>query len=448
MVWFVVWFVSLQMSASLLPDDLSIPYFGLSQQHNQQIMTIFPHNESNGQTDVDQGKCLYTTYGGKTVEEISQLISSEMVQKSFDVQGSFTRLRKNLELKLQSNLPFNILYLGGSVCVGHGCHLCKSSGNSFQVNEASFHCSWTHRLTRYVEFLIEQIRSKSQSPPSRHSLVSSRYCCKSATSSNMGLDILITKSYHSLLCQLSNSKPASGDWEPDLIFWDYSVNDLSSRVSLCLLNLSDSLQWFRNRSRRDVFEGLVLKALNLTSAPQLIVFESLNRRLDLKPSDMKHMDESREDRTVTSRRYNIPMVNYLSALGLEQAPPLTPYYAQLESDRHPGWPTHMLWSQLMSEVIVFGLRQSQSRDSALPVLLDPISVNSTKHSLCLQVRTTRSSPFPSSPLTVSFSCLSIFRDTPLISTLKTVLSSPTKARSVTMTRHRRRKSGIGPFVEI
>jgi hypothetical protein len=155
MVWFVVWFVSLQMSASLLPDDLSIPYFGLSQQHNQQIMTIFPHNESNGQTDVDQGKCLYTTYGGKTVEEISQLISSEMVQKSLDVQGSFTRLRKNLELKLQSNLPFNILYLGGSVCVGHGCHLCKSSGNSFQVNEASFHCSWTHRLTRYVEFLIE-----------------------------------------------------------------------------------------------------------------------------------------------------------------------------------------------------------------------------------------------------------------------------------------------------
>ena len=50
------------------------------------------------------------------------------------------------------------------------------------------------------------------------------------------------------------------------------------------------------------------------------------------------------------------MVDYLKALNMKQAPPLTPYYAQLESNRHPGWPTHMLWAQLMSEIIISLLR--------------------------------------------------------------------------------------------
>jgi hypothetical protein len=228
---------SLFRSSSLSPIDLSIPYFDLSQEHNREILSIFSQNSSSTS---EQDHCLYSAYGGKTVEQISQLISFKMIKRSFDVQGSFSRLRKNLQMKLETALPFNILYLGGSVCVGHGCHLCQTSGNTIQVNEASFHCSWTHRLTRYMESLIQQIQG-SQSK--NRTLVSSRYCCKSATSTNMGLDILITQSYHSPLCQLSNNKHSSSstDWEPDLVLWDYSVNDLSSRVSsftLLLLSLS------------------------------------------------------------------------------------------------------------------------------------------------------------------------------------------------------------------
>lgn len=52
------------------------------------------------------------------------------------------------------------------------------------------------------------------------------------------------------------------------------------------------------------------------------------------------------------------MINYLKALNMKQAPPLTPYYAQLESNRHPEWPTHMLWAQLMSELIISILKNT------------------------------------------------------------------------------------------
>lgn len=91
------------------------------------------------------------------------------------------------------------------------------------------------------------------------------------------------------------------------------------------------------------------------------------------------------------------MINYLKALNMKQAPPLTPYYAQLESNRHPGWPTHILWAQLMSKVILFVLQNSSfdlsssnnnnnNDNNNNQLIMPPItSYSSTKYGLCFQV---------------------------------------------------------------
>ncbi len=88
-------------------------------------------------------------------------------------------------------------------------------------------------------------------------------------------------------------------------------------------------------------------------------------------------------------RHQIPMVNYLSAIGRKQAPPLSPFYAQLESDRHPAWPTHILWSQLMAEVILLSLQQAGEKNTSSPASYShpsPIFSSSLiQYGLCLQV---------------------------------------------------------------
>jgi hypothetical protein len=220
--------------------DINVPYLSLTHLHHQQILTLLQNSTlpKASEDETPQEICLYQGYRGYSTPQITKLITEDMIQRSFNVQGSFQNLRNKIQQKLRERKPLNVLYIGGSVCVGHGCHLCKNSENVLAFNEASFQCSWTHRFTRDLEYIMKhlkpQLRRQREGEGKEETIISPRYCCKSATSTNMGLDILITKSYRSPNCHLSNTNILStnSDWEPDLIFWDYSVNDLSSRVSL------------------------------------------------------------------------------------------------------------------------------------------------------------------------------------------------------------------------
>lgn len=74
------------------------------------------------------------------------------------------------------------------------------------------------------------------------------------------------------------------------------------------------------------------------------------------------------------RKYSIPMVNYQRALGMDVVPDYSPYYSESTLHRHPRWPTHVLWAQLMTEVIlrsVIAQGDSLSRDSGTP----PMSIS-------------------------------------------------------------------------
>jgi hypothetical protein len=284
------------------PLNISVPYLHLTNLHHQQILDYLRQNPRLQQVSEETPKeiCMYQGYHGYKTPQITELITQEMVQRSLDVKGSFEKLRTKMQLKSRDWKALNVLFIGGSVCVGHGCHQCKDTESVLTFNEASFQCSWTHRFTRDLEYIMKQIK------PHRKTFVSPRYCCKSATSTNIGLDILITKSYRSPNCQLTNAhitSKTSSDWEPDLIFWDYSANDISNRVRLS--NSSFIIvyihQWFQKRSRRDVYEGFVRKILNMTSKPQLITFESINRRSDLNASELRRMEDSRDDRIAINR---------------------------------------------------------------------------------------------------------------------------------------------------
>lgn len=242
----VVWFLCcLPIFGSWrVPDDLIIPYNDLNLLQNKYILSKFHQNEtisrssgvplstSHTAREYPDKVCLYQEYRGYKLKDMSKLITQEMIVRSFDVQGSFRRLQKNLQKKMETKETFNVLFIGGSVCVGHGCTLCQHSESFLEYVEISNECSWTHRFVRNLQYLVSTIHTHTKSH-TFDTIVSPRYCCKSATSTNMGLDILITQSYHSSTCQLSNvhSHANHGSWEPDLILWDYSVNDLSSRVT-------------------------------------------------------------------------------------------------------------------------------------------------------------------------------------------------------------------------
>ena len=265
---------SLERSFSLIP---SLSYHELSSQHNKEIVEILEDQKILS---------LFSSFREFSTNQISSIITNEITSNGLEIKESFQRLLQNIRYKLQHNLTFNVLYLGGSVCVGHGClpfspdgHLIddpssyspSSSISPLKYVNATFHCSWTHRFSRYLDTILHHLKHEnveivdegggSNSKKNKRdknqfnqlhtpSIISPRYCCKSATSSNTGVDILLTKSYKSKYCHLNshytqtnqsqlhlnnnnnnNNNNDDFNWEPDLILWDYSVNDLSSRVS-------------------------------------------------------------------------------------------------------------------------------------------------------------------------------------------------------------------------
>ena len=223
---FILWWSSFQ---SLVVDDISSTFSELTTAHNLQITESLPFKDITN----------FTTYAGFKVDEIVNLLQKDSWKLALDQEGDFSPLYRRLTEKLHSakqankEITLNILFIGGSVCLGHGCFPSVPNHTSLGISldmflQASFQCSWTHR---FISFLQASLHRAISMPTTIH--ISPRYCCRAATSTSTGVDILLTKAYHTHDCKRyihNGQATGSHTWEPDLVIWDYSVNDLHSQV--------------------------------------------------------------------------------------------------------------------------------------------------------------------------------------------------------------------------
>ena len=292
------------------------------------------------------------TYLNYTLLDITNVFHSSMIPKSFVEKGSFHRLLLKLSRKLQNakndsdfhtRIPLNILFVGGSVCYGH--HTYNESVASTLTSKmlANAHLSWPRRLSSFLIHAFSII-SKYLSPKEGVELVlSPRYCCRQATSTTHAVDVMKSEEFKFGRCShdlLDDNLVGTVDptWEPDLILWDYSVNDMNSN-------------WFLNRPREYVYENFVKICLEWHGS-QIIDFEFINH-IFFSPQKKIAFNQRRQ----INRYYSIPMVDYTVAVGTNFIRDHTPVYAEKLSNRHPAWPTHIIWAQIAFGVLLYGLHE-------------------------------------------------------------------------------------------
>ena len=299
------------------------------------------------------------SYRNHSIRDIVRLFDASMVTRSFINAGNFDNLLKKLSLKVEKLsrssgarrgreseviVPLNLMFVGGSVCYGHHTYTEPGSPPIEEVFLASTHLSWPRRLVSLLEYVLTEY--VHDIVPWRHiSLkVSPRYCCRQATSTTHAVDILKGQQYIKGRCSrdvlnvINSTEKNSAPWEPDIILWDYSVNDMNNN-------------WFLARPRQYVYESFVRMSFR-NRAALILDFEFINH---LSPSPYKKI--AFQQRQHINSHYGIPMIDYMSALGTTDIESDTPLYASRLSNRHPAWPTHVIWSQLALGVILSGLMQ-------------------------------------------------------------------------------------------
>lgn len=95
------------------------------------------------------------------------------------------------------------------------------------------------------------------------------------------------------------------------------------------------------------------------------------------------------------------MINYQSSLGLETVPSYSPYFSESLLHRHPLWPTHVLWAQLLTVVILheIDIQRTAAETQSVTPHSDRTAVNTgvdasaryqegfdTTYGLCIQVK--------------------------------------------------------------
>jgi hypothetical protein len=318
-------------------------------------------------------------YHNYSMFEIVKFFNKSMLSRSFVDRGNFDHLLQKLSNKLyQLNkstskesddskntkvIPLHLLFVGGSVCSGHHTYTHNTSNESSVTTaehtaRASAHLSWPRRLTTLLTYALARF-ARDISPLQEQGIrlqVSPRYCCRPATSTTHAVDILKSRQYSlgrcsrdyidmhqvSLSSSHNNTTPfeRAQPWEPDLVLWDYSVNDMNNN-------------WFLSRPREYVYENFVRMTLKAHAA-QIVDFEFINH---LAPSPHKKI--AFHQREAINHYYGVPMVDYMTALGSNSSDlhESTPLYAEKLSNRHPAWPTHVVWAQLALGVVMSGLTQ-------------------------------------------------------------------------------------------
>ena len=237
-----------------------------------------------------------------SMDSIMSRIDIDMARLSLDVEGSWFNFRRKiteiLEGPRQEIKFLKILFAGGSVYSGTGCfpverELIAVDNEKYDAIVAW--CSWTRRFVSYFQRILDLLTNST-------TIISYRVCCSGGASTNAGLDLLKGRDYSSSHCgnaidyRWNSAERANNnsDWEPDIVFWDYAVND------------GNGAFFVTGQPRHQAYETFISRVINLPSKPQLVSLDFLHGY-----SEESNFLAQTERRNLNIK-YCIPMVNYLS----------------------------------------------------------------------------------------------------------------------------------------
>ena len=229
----------------------------------------------------------------------------------------------------------NIAVFSGSVGTGNGCSVDDTDTDSAIDKALRHHCSWPVRFVDFFKRALKLVLAVDEV------IISPRYCCWGGTSSPVGIELLKSKKYKTCPHNIEsiihdNASETSATWEPDLVIWDYAVNDGNPK-------------FFIERDRKTVYTEFVHLVLGLPSAPQLVTYSNLHPIL----RDNRAVLE----RQKVNRALCVPTIEYLY-VAKGKILEMSPYYMTYLDNNHPGWTTHVIWAKLLSKYLISKLRES------------------------------------------------------------------------------------------
>jgi hypothetical protein len=293
----------------------------------------------------------FTKYYTTTLDSILQsVLDDNITQQSMKYKTAFTNFNVNFQYRAaeshkdkSDSINLNVLFTGGSVDEGHGCcQFTQHPSDESVIVDCDLMCSWNHRFVYYLQQILNENSMKKIN-------IVPRFCARSGASTLVGADILLSREFDSTRCRdlyfettlrgngYQSSSKDSSLWMPDLVIWDHSPND-------------DNPLFFREYTQAEAYEKYITSALNLPSRPQIICFDS---GLQSSSTFMKRMS--------INKRYGVPTIAYPYVIArLPQTTVLkrpsnshpSIWYAVRLPNKHPAWPTHIIWSQLVTNAML------------------------------------------------------------------------------------------------
>lgn len=254
-----------------------------------------------------------------TVQNVSDIFSG------FSVANSWTRphlfrdfliiLNNKINIVKDSKLSTSLrIYItGGSVTEGRHC-CCCSTYDPTNKQSCDVVCSWTHQFIFYLQYALDNMRLEG------YIKVDAFYLAKSGATS-----IIATNEIRSQVYRFDINGTLR-DWEPDLVIWDHSTNDQVNELF--------TRQGTTASEQYEIFVNIVFR---MKSNPQILCLELL------------HSDSpTASSREKVNAKYGIPTIAYRSVIPTGISIAETPWYASVLSEKHPSWPTHVIWAKLVT----------------------------------------------------------------------------------------------------
>lgn len=258
-----------------------------------------------------------------TLQKVSNLFSGYSIESSWirpHLFGEFFMILNNkINIVKDSNLStsLNIYITGGSVTQGHGC-CCCSSYEPTNTQSCEALCSWTHQFIYYLQYALDNMDLMG------HIKVDAFYLAKGGASSIIAVNELRSQVYR------FDINGTLRNWEPDLVIWDHSTNDQND--IFFRREGTTALQQY------EIFVNIVFR---MKSKPQLLCLELLY-----------HNAPTASSREKVNAKYGIPTIAYRNVIPKEVSIEKTPWYATALTNKHPSWPTHVIWAKLVTMSIL------------------------------------------------------------------------------------------------
>jgi len=300
--------------------DHQFDWAGITSKHNH-------HHISNMYPGMGE---LFDSFKGMGIPALTALLNKDIIDKTVQKQfGSFEAFRTNIYhqviqilKKEKSALDLKILFIGGSSCEGFGCSPEVEGLPEDAYWKICNYCGWPHRFVQFLRAALLMIL------PVDEVRLFPRYCCQGGSSILNGLNVVKLHEYSTSSCRRDKifpnyTEPEEIDtsWEPDLIFYDYAVNDGNEQFFIKY-----------QHPRKDAYDEFVREGLKISSRPQIISLNFLH--------GYYNNDVGTAERLETNQKYCVPMVDYMDGLDHNIAEH-TPFFAAQLKDNHPFWPTHV-----------------------------------------------------------------------------------------------------------